>query len=93
MKSKIYRVLSHQYFDERGVGGKISYFIEYQRKTIFGNYWKRIKHTESIGLTDIGKVTTYFNSIGSCKKFIKETLIPNKPKGKWVTKEELCVNN
>jgi len=86
---KKYKICSYQYFDEYGIGDNPRYYIEYQKKTMFGTRWKRVKHLESISTCEVGKVTTYFESIYRCKKFIDEVLIPNKPKEKWVIKEEL----
>lgn len=91
MKTKLYKICSHQYINEYGVGDKKRYFIKYRHKTIFGKYWKAVKHNESISTCEVGKVTTYFNDINDCKKFIFDVLMKNQPKDKWVISEEFVI--
>ena len=74
-----------EYFDEYGKLAHEFYYIQERKKFLWWEYLKTIKHSECYG-SGCSKSKTTFRSLEEAKDFIKEVLVPSKPRNTHTSK-------
>lgn len=74
-----------EYFDEYGKLAHEFYYIQERKKFLWWEYLKTIKHEECYG-GGCSKSKTTFRTLEEAKDFIKEVLVPSKPRNTHTSK-------
>lgn len=78
----IYRIVHQQYFDEKAVQTSENWIIETLHLGLFGDKWKRLKHTAYCGWGDSVNVTTSFESQDEAREVVGR-LAEGQPRSEW----------
>lgn len=74
-----------EYFDEYGKLAHEFYYIQERKKFLWWEYLKTIKHEECYG-GGCSKSKTTFKTLEEAEDFIKEVLVPSKPRNTHTSK-------
>lgn len=83
---KQFKVFKQTYFDKDGIEYTKYYFIKERKEFLGMEWWKDVKHKESI-YTDSYMTRTTFSTVEQAEKFIKDVLCPGAPRDKFIEVE------